>query len=162
MGTLEQLRSSILTSIVGRRMGLTPGQFLVGPKDLAVAIQSLTSGSTGTQVTNYGVTMLDVTTGAASTASSVGTTEIGCAWSMAAPEPGVRKTLVKVSATLGSTMPVVVNFAAGVKAFNSSFFSSASGVMMNAVGQEVHLMGLSTSQWLVLSLSTGASVASSG
>src|SRR5438105_3886995 len=99
MGTLEGLRNSILTSIYGRRLGLKNGDFLVGPKDLAVGIQSLTSGSSATAITNYGVTQVDVTTGAASTASSIGTTELGCSWTMDAPEPGVRKTLFKASAT---------------------------------------------------------------
>lgn len=161
MGTLEQLRNSILVSIKGRKIGLTPGQFLAGPKDLALGIQSLTSGSTATQVTNYGITMLDVTTNAASTASSLGTTEIGSAWTMAAPEPGVRKTVMKVSATLGSTMPVVVGFGTGVTAWNSSFLSTATGIMLNAVGQEVTLMGITTAKWVVTSVSTGASVATS-
>ncbi len=161
MTVLQTLRNSILVSIKGRKLGLTPGEFLVGPKDMAVATQSLTSGSTATSVTNYGITNLDVTTGAASTASSLGTTEIGSAWTMAAPEPGVRKTLVKVSATGGSTMPVVVAFGTGVTGYNSSFLSTATGVMLNAVGQQVTLMGLTTAKWLVLSLSTGASVATS-
>jgi len=161
MTTLTALRNSILTSIHGRRLGLNSNEFMVGPKDMAVATQSLTSGSTATQVTNYGITMLDVTTGAATTASSLGTTEVGCAWTMAAPEPGVRKTLMKVSATLGSTMPVVVGFGSGVTGYNSSFLSTATGVMLNAVGQQVTLMGITTAKWLVLALSTGASVPSS-
>ena len=161
MTTLTALRAQILTSIYGRRFGFKPGDFLVGPKDMAVATQSLTSGSTATEVTNYGITMLDVTTAAATTASSLGTTEIGCAWSMAAPEPGVRKTLMKVSATLGSTMPVVVAFGTGVTGYNSSFLSTATGVKLDAVGQQVTLMGITTAKWLTLSLSTGASVATS-
>lgn len=159
MGTLEQLRNSILTSIYGRRLGLNNGDFLVGPKDLAKGIQSLTSGSTATQVTNYGITQLDVTTGAATTASSVGSTEIGCQWQMAAPEPGVAKIIQKVSSTGGSTMPVAVLFGTGVTAWNSSFASSAGGLMLNAVGQSVTLMGMSTAKWLVTGLSTGATIA---
>lgn len=161
MGTLEQLRSSILTSIYGRRLGLKSGEFLVGPKDIVKGIQSLTSGTTGTEVTNYGITFLDVTTAAASTASSLGTTEIGCAWVMAAPEPGVAKTIQKVSSTGGSTMPVVCGFGSGVTAYNSSFLTTATGIMLNAIGQQVTLMGVTTAKWLVTSLSTGASVATS-
>lgn len=161
MATLETLRNSIITSLYGRRLGFNQNQFLVGPKDIALATQSLTSGSTGTQVINYGITQLDVTTAAASTASSVGTTELGCAWVMAAPEPGALKTLMKQSSTGGSTMPVVVTFGTGVTAFNSSFTSTATGVMLNAVGQQVTLRGLSATKWLVLSLSSGASVVSS-
>lgn len=161
MATLNELRNKIMTSLYGRRMGFTPTEFLVGPKDVQVATQSLTSGSTATEVKNYGITFLDVTTGAASTASSVGTTEIGCSWAMAAPEVGVRKTLMKVSSTGGSTMPLVVEFGSGVTAYNSSFTSTATGTMLNAVGQVVHLIGVTTAKWAVLSLSTGASVVSS-
>lgn len=161
MSTLAQLRNNIITSIYGRRLGLNNNEFLVGPKDIALATQSLTSGSTATTVLNYGITQLDVTTGAASTASSIGTTEIGCSWAMAAPEPGVLKTLMKVSSTGGSTMPLVVEFGSGVTAYNSSFTSTATGVMLNAVGQVVTLRGLSATKWAVLALSTGASVASS-
>ncbi|CAB4223273.1 hypothetical protein UFOVP1670_11 [uncultured Caudovirales phage] len=162
MTVIETLRNSILTSIYGRRLGLKTGDFLVGPKDLAKGTQSLTSAnSTATAVTNYGLTILDVTTAAASTASSIGTTELGCSWVMDAPEPGVIKTVMKQSATGGSTMPLVVEFAAGVTAFNSSFTSTATGIMMNAVGQQVTLFGLTTAKWVVMSLSTGASVASS-
>lgn len=161
MTVLATLRNQIITSVYGRRLGLNVNEFLVGPKDIALATQSLTSGSTATTVLNYGITQLDVTTAAASTASSIGTTEIGCAWVMAAPEPGVLKTLMKQSSTGGSTMPVVVTFGTGVTAFNSSFTSTATGVMMNANGQQVTLRGLSATKWLVLSLSTGTSVVSS-
>ena len=161
MTTLTALRNSILTSIHGRRLGLNANEFITGPKDFVLATQSLTSGSTATEVTNYGITMLDATAGAASTASSVGTTEIGCSWKMAAPEPGARKILMKVSATLGSTMPVVVNFAAaagGVTAYDSSFQTSAGGVQLTANGQSVTLIGITTAKWLVHSRSTGANV----
>jgi hypothetical protein len=162
MGTLTQLRNSIITSVFGRRLGFTVNEFLVGQKDLTLAIQSLTSAnSTATSVLNYGMTILDVTTGAASTASSVGTTEAGGSWVMAAPEPGVRKIVMKVSATLGSTQPVVVMFAAaagGVTAYDSSFQTSAGGIQLTANGQSVSLMGVTTAKWLVTSRSTGANV----
>lgn len=161
MTTFENLRNSLLTPIYGRRLGLINGEFLAGPKDIVKATQSLTSGSTGTQVTNYGITMLDVTTAAASTASSIGTTELGCSWTMAAPQPGVEKLLMKVSATAGSTMPVVVEFGTGVTAFDSSLGSTFTGTMMNAVGQFVRLMGISTSQWVVMGKSTATTLASS-
>ena len=162
MGTLEQLRSSILTSVYGRRLGLKYGDFLVGPKALVRPIQqTLTSGTTATGVTNYGITGLDATTGAASTASSVGSTELGCTWVMDAPEPGVEKVLYKASATGGSTMPVIVEFGPGVTAFDSSFGSTYTGALMNAVGQFIRVIGLSTGKWTICDASTGVTFASS-
>lgn len=160
MGTLEQNRNSILDSIKGRKLGLNANDFLVA-KGVVDGIQSLTSGSTGTQVTNYGVTKLDVTTAAASTASSVGTTELGCAWSMAAPEPGVEKIVTKASATGGSTMPVVVNFGTGVTGIDTTLGTTFTGILMLGVGAYARLKGLSTSVWLMIGKSTGTSLASS-
>lgn len=161
MGTLEQLRNSILTSIFGRRLGFKSGEFLVGPKDIVKGIQSLTSGSTGTAVTNYGITILDVTTAAATTASSIGTTELGCSFVMDAPEPGVGKTVYKASATGGSTMPIALEFGSGVTAFSSSFGSTYTGALLNAVGQQITLMGVTTAKWLITAMSTGVAPASS-
>lgn len=163
MGTLNQLRNSILTSIYGRRLGLTQAEFLVGPKGFQNPIQSLTSGSTGTNVTNYGITQLDVTTGAASTASSIGTTEVGCSWQMDAPAAGVEKILTKVSATGGSTMPVIVEFSTGVTVtgVDTTLGTTFTGVNLQGVGAFVRLMGMGSTSWLVVSKSTGTSLASS-
>lgn len=161
MGTLTQLRNAILTSIYGRRIGLDVNEFLVGPKDHLRPIQSLTSGSSATQVTNYGLTLLDVTTGAASTASSIGTTETGCSWQMAAPVAGVEKILSKTSATGGSTMPCVVELSTGVTAIDTTLGTTFTGINLQGVGAFVRLLGLGTTAWLVIGKSTGTSLASS-
>lgn len=163
MGTLQQLRNSILTSVYGRRLGLDANEFLVGPKDHLRPIQSLTSGSSATQVTNYGLTQLDVTTGAASTASSIGTTETGCSWQMAAPVAGVEKILTKVSATAGSTMPCIVELSTGatVTAIDTTLGTTFTGINLQGVGAYVRLLGLGTTSWLVIGKSTGTSLASS-
>ena len=163
MGTLQQLRNSILTSIHGRRLGLDPNEFLVGVKDTLRPIQSLTSGSTATTVLNYGLTQLNVTTGAASTASSIGTTETGCSWQMAAPVAGVEKILTKVSATAGSTMPCIVEFSTGatVTGVDTTLGTTFTGVNLQGVGAFVRLLGLGTTAWLVIGKSTGTSLAAS-
>ena len=163
MGTLQELRNSILTSVHGRRLGFTSDEFLVGQKDALRPFQSLTSGSTGTEVTNYGVTVLDVTTGAASTASSIGTTEVGCSWNMAAPVAGVEKILTKTSATGGSTMPVVVEFSddVSVTGVDTTLGTTFTGVNLQGVGAYVRLLGMGTTSWRVIGKSTGTSLASS-
>lgn len=167
MGTLTQLRGSILTSIHGRRLGFDSNDFLVGQKDALRPIQSLTSGSTAlvqtTKITNYGLTQLDVTTGAASTASSIGTTEAACTWQMDAPVAGVEKILTKVSATGGSTMPCIVELSTGVTvtAIDTTLGTTFTGINLQGVGAFVRLLGLGTTSWLVIGKSTGTSLASS-
>lgn len=160
MGTYVQQQNSILDSIKGRKFGLNPRNFLIS-QGIADGIQSLTSGSTGTPVQNFGVVTLDATTGAASTASSIGTTETGASWTMAAPEPGVEVIVTKGSATGGSTQPVVIEFGTGVTAIDTTLGSTFTGAMMLGVGAYVRLKGLSTTKWLVVGKSSGTSLASS-
>lgn len=163
MGTLQGLRNSILTSIHGRRLGFDSNDFLVGIKDALRPIQSMTSGTTATQVTNYGVTSFDITTASASTASSIGTTETGASWQMAAPVAGVEKILTKQSATAGSTAPVIVEFSTGVTvtAVDTTMGTTFTGVNLQGVGAYVRLLGLGTTSWLVIGKSTGTSLAAS-
>jgi hypothetical protein len=122
---------------------------------------TLTSGTTGTQITNYGITALDVTTVAASTQSSIGTTELGCSWTLEAPQPGCQKIIYKASATGGSTMQAVIEFGTGVTAYATSLGSTFTGAMLSGVGQYMVLVGLSTAKWLVTGAGTGTSFASS-
>lgn len=160
MPTYVQQQNSILDSIKGRKLGLNPRDYLI-TKGVADGIQVLTSGSTATAVENFGVTSLDATTGAASTASSIGTTELGCSWTMNAPEPGVEKTVYKNSATAGSTMPVVLEFGAGITAIWTTLGTTFTGVTLQGVGAYVRLKGISATKWLVVGNSTGTSLASS-
>lgn len=162
MTTLENLRSSILTSIYGRRLGLKNGDFLVGPKDLAKATQAIgdpasTASTTGTAILNYGITSLAVATAAATTGSSYGTTEVAGVYALAAPEPGVEKLIY--TASNHSTMLISVQFSTGVTGLNTSAGSSFGGLSFNAPGQWVRLVGLSTAKWLMAGISTGASLA---
>lgn len=158
--SLEQIRNKIFTSIYGRRLGLDPNEFLVGPKDVRVATQTLTSATTGTNALNYGITGFNVTTASASTASSVGTTEVGRSFLLDAPAEGVTKFVYNANTT-GSTASVVVEFGTGVTCFSASLGSTFTGLTMWAGGQYAHLVGVSTSQWLAMTGSTGTSFASS-
>lgn len=60
--TRNQQKNTILTEIYGRRVGLDPSDALVGPIGLRRAVQEYTSGSTGTQVTGYGMHSFQLTT----------------------------------------------------------------------------------------------------
>lgn len=161
MSSLTTLRNSILTSIYGRRLGLNKNEFVVGTKDLAKATQDIgtgtTASSTGTEILNYGITSLAVATAAATTGSSYGTTEVAGVFALAAPEPGVEKTIYTASSH--STMLISVQFSTGVTALNTSAGSTFGGLSFNAPGQWVRLVGLSTSKWLMAGISTGASLA---
>ena len=159
---LETLRNNQITHIYGRRLGLDKDEFLTGPKDFKVATQTLTSGTTSTPIPNYGATNITVTTGGASTASSIGTTEVGLSWALDAPAEGVEKLIyLGLTSTGRSTAGGVVEFGTGVTGYDSSVMSSATGVKMDGTGAWVRLFGMSTAQWMVLGKSTSTSVASS-
>lgn len=159
--SLLQLRNKILTSLYGRRLGLTPNAFLVGPKSLQLVTQDIgapasTASTTSTEILNYGITSLAVGTGAATTGSSYGTVEVGGVYALAAPEPGVEKIIY--TASNHSTMLITVAFSTGVTGGTSNG-STFGGVSFNAPNQWVRLIGASTSKWLVAGIATGASVA---
>lgn len=161
--SLEQLRNTILTSIHGRRLGLTSDSFMVGPKALKKATQFIGSStnssasSTGTTLINYGITSLAIATQAATTGSSYGTAELGGTFLLDAPTEGVEKLIY--TASQHSTMLITVAFSTGVTAQNTSAGSSFGGVSFNAPGQWVRLIGISTAKWLMAGIATGASLA---
>lgn len=161
--SLEQIRSANLTSIYGRRLGLNANGFLGGPQALKMATQSIgsstnsTVSTTGTEIINYGVTSLAVATEAATTGSSYGTAETGGVFALAAPEPGVEKTIY--TASQHSTMAIVVAMSTDVFIQSSSLGSSFGGITFNAPNQFVRLIGVSTSKWLQAAMSTGVVMA---
>lgn len=162
--TLTQVRNKILTSIYGRRLGLTVSEFMAGPKAVIKAIQVIepssalsTVSTTATEILNYGITSLAVATEAATTGSSYASTEVGGQYLLAAPEPGVEKIIY--TATNHSTMLISVVFSTGVTGINTSNGSTFGGMSFNAKGQWARLYGLSTAQWLMAGICTGASLA---
>ena len=54
MQKLEDIRSSLITSIFGRRAGLDSDEFWAGPKDIRKQVLDLTTASTGTAIPNHG------------------------------------------------------------------------------------------------------------
>lgn len=165
MSTLAALKNTILTSLHGRRIGLTNDEFLVGPKDMQVATQIIgslagalsTVSTTGTEILNYGVTSLAVATEAATTGSSYGTAEVAGTYALAAPEPGVEKIIY--TSSQHSTMMINVQCSTGVTILATSLGSTFGGVAFIAPGQYVRLVGLTTDKWLLGGLSTGTSIA---
>lgn len=137
--SLETLRNSMHPSIFGRRLGIDINDFLVGPKDMVKAIEDLTTGSTGTDILNYGVARV---TGLG---SSQGPTQV----SLAAPQPGVSKTLVLDCTSTGSYQ--FLSTPNGASILSGSDGTTKSLVNLLGQGGAVVLMGLTTAKWAVVS-----------
>lgn len=120
---------TIRTSLWGRRLGIDEGDRLESPKGFRT--NNLVAGSTGTTITNDGITTLASTAGNNTT------------FNIAAPVVGVEKTIVSIGA---STSQIVSSTGAG-----ATFTSTATGVSNKAtfvgLGQALHLVGLSTSSY---------------
>src|SRR5690242_17261190 len=89
--SLETIRSSLLTSIFGRRLGLTSDEYVGGTKELKLAIEDI-STTVPTTLLAYGITRI-LTSG-----SSQGPTQ----HFLPAPVPGVEKTIIMVTTSTGS------------------------------------------------------------
>jgi len=131
MATLDTLRNKIKTSIHGRRLGLDTEGFLVGPSGLRTESIAATSGTTGTALTNHGLTTFTMSTGAAKT------------YTLAAPVAGCQKELVVTSS---STKGIVVSLTNA--SLNSTAGSSTTTITFNGRGDRAILEGLSTSTWV--------------
>ena len=59
--SLNSLHSLGLTNIYGRRLTLDPNDYLLGPKDLRLQVQELTSATTNQTLAAYGDTVINVT-----------------------------------------------------------------------------------------------------
>lgn len=143
--------SSILPSIYGRRVGLQelssgqsggskgPGEFLVGPEDIRIGVT--TNETTGTPINAWGLSNLIGT--------SVASTPV---YSISPPIPGIRKTV-----NFGSTdSALYLKAASGVSFSGTSLGSTGATVIRSSGGGCVDLMGVSTSVFAVLSVSSSA------
>jgi hypothetical protein len=126
--TLAAYRNEILTSVHGRRLGISNDEFLVGQKGMKQVVTAATSASTGTQLPNHGYITL------------TSTETNGTEWQIADPITGVEVTLtITSSSTYGHT----------VTPENATFVTSGSStgasVILQGGGTAVTLFGISTS-----------------
>jgi len=145
--------NKITTSKHGRRLGLqamstaetggSKGEFLVGPDDFRVGVQAET---TATNLKPFGVS-IGLGTSAASSA----------VYTLEPPIPGVRKVISGSSAN----GPVYVK-TANSEAILSTLGSTHTTVKISSLGGAFELVGISTSQWLSLGLTSGTSSNASG
>jgi len=124
--TLNTIRSRILTSVHGRRLGIDNDEFLVGTKGPRYVVTDATSATTGTNLPNHGVITFDSTT--------------GDTWVIDDPEAGVVAHLVSIST--GGAQVINTN--------NATFMTSGSstgGVLTLTGLAGVTLVGVSTALW---------------
>ena len=97
MLAIETIRSALLTSIFGRRIGMTPDEYLGGQKDIIKPVLDLTTASTGTAIPPFGYVNI--------TASSLGTSAAGGTFLLSNPKPGVGVTIFNVNADSSAGSP---------------------------------------------------------
>ena len=136
--SIEQIRQTIITSLFGRRLGLSVDQYLVGALDNKVVTQQATTLTTGTRINAHGFTGVS---------SSTNTT-----WTMDPPVEGVSKQL---AATSTSTGTMTVQLPTGAN-FVTTAGSSFNQVAFTALGQSIDLFGASTSVFMAIGAGSAA------
>lgn len=153
--SLEGLRSQMLVSIFGRRMGLAAGnaiqtqaEYLVGPRALREQVQGVSSGSTivttavATPLVPYGVSLI----GASAASATTG-------YTLSAPVPGVRKILFVPTTGYAVVTVTTDTTGAGAGAFlcsTASVTSTHQIITFAGKGNICELIGLTTGLWGVL------------
>ena len=138
--TLEGLRSQMLTSIHGRRLGLDPNNMLVGPTALRGPVTSYTAttANTGYPITTpYGIVTLVATTAASN-------------WTMDPPAPGTEMWI-----TNNSTGGPKITLNSGTLLTSTGNDATIILFTASSSGQTANLIGLSTSLTLLMKPSTG-------
>lgn len=139
--SLTTIRNQIVTSLFGRRMGLTrqvtadvDSEHILGVQGLKYPYTDATSDTTGTDIKGYGITVVDTTT--------------DDTWLMDAPIPGVYKTLYFGSTSTGIR---TIKRDDGTWAIRTTASSTGTTIVVQAGGQSIVLLGLSTALYGVVS-----------
>lgn len=150
--SLETLRSSLLTSIFGRRLGLTPDEYMAGAKSMKLAVVDLSSASAAQALPSYGHVVARIS-GSITTATQP-------AFTISNPVPGVDVTLnyaqTSQAATAGSTA------LAFIRASTAFYIQSSDGSTGVAVlltqGSACTLRGLATDLYQFIRHGTSGAV----
>lgn len=137
--SLEQLRGRIITSIYGRRIGLDEEDRLCGIKGRRETITAATSDTTGNLLPNFGIITVTTTT--------------NDTWTLQDPEVGCEVKIMTGSTSTGDHNVVTDN--ATIKSSQSGTLTT---VDLRGGGAGCTLVGLSTSQWGVLTKSSTTAV----
>lgn len=149
--TLETLRSRIITSLFGRRVGLDKDETIVGPKGLKLAITDLTSASAAQALPAYGV----VTT----RLSGSMTTATQPAFTLSNPIPGLDLTVCVAQTSAGATAgSTAIAFIRSSTAFYIQSTDYSTGVaVVAAQGGSFKLLGISTDAYMFQRMGTSGS-----
>lgn len=134
--SLETIRNAILTSMYGRRAGITPDEYFAGPKDFKRAIEDLTT--VATTVIGYGTSRVIAT----------GSTQGPVQYTLPAPIPGTQKRL-----TINTTSTASFQFlstAAGASILAASDGTTKALVNLVGPGGSVTLEAVTTALWQVI------------
>ena len=137
--SLATIRSKILTSIHGRRLGLDSDEFLAGPKGVRQVVTNATSDTTATAIPNHGFVTV------------VTTTDDG--WTLTDPLPGIS---VRIATNSTSTGTHTVTPAAAT--INSTNGIAGSAFQLVSQGAYIELTGVTTAVWAVTSRGSTATV----
>ena len=148
----ETIRSALLTSIFGRRLGLDPNEFLGGPKSLKERVVDLTSASSAQELPGYGNVVARIP-GSITTATQP-------AFTIGNPVPGVDLKLnhaqTSQAATAGSTG------LAFIRASTAFYIQSTDGSTGVAVllthGSACTLRGITTDAYMFIRHGTSGAV----
>lgn len=136
---LETLRNSIVTSVHGRRLGIDKDDCLVGPKDMAVQVEDI-STTAATSASPYGITNV----------LTSGSTQTG-RYTVQAPIVGVRKTFVLQSTSSGTMQFEFTNATVLGGSLTTAGSTIISLIRQNAV---VNLVGISTALWRIVDIAS--------
>lgn len=153
--TLTNLRDKILTSVLGRRLGVDKDEYLVGQLDIKAIVTDLTSASTATAIPPYGVTNITGTSLLTSAQTFL----------LSNPVPGVACTIVNINAATSAASPgsTAMTMIRPSTAFviNSSEGTTETSINL-AAGAAITLMGLTTALYHVINRTTLAGTIISG
>lgn len=136
---LQSLRDSIITSVHGRRLGIDKDDCLVGPKDMAVQVEDI-STTAATSASPYGITNV----------LTSGSTQTG-RYTVQAPIVGVRKTFVLQSTSSGTMQFEFTNATVLGGSLTTAGSTIISLIRQNAV---VNLVGISTALWRIVDIAS--------
>lgn len=149
--SLETIRNSILTSVYGRRLGLkrlvasdAASESVIGMADHQLPVTEATSDTTGTNITGYGITIVD---------SSTDDT-----WLLSNPIAGVRKVIYTGSTSTGIR---TIKRADNTFAIRTSGNSTGTTIVAQGGGLTLELLGISSALYAVMGRPTGFSSAAS-
>lgn len=138
--SIETIRSALLTTIFGRRMGLDAAGYLGGVLSVKEAVEDIQT-TVPTTLLAYGISRV-LTSG-----SSQGPTQ----HNLPAPVPGVTKRILLNSTSTGSQQ--FLSTPNGGSIFLATAGTTAGVVNLVGPGGGVTLVGLSTSVWGVMAVS---------